>query len=216
MYVKEFVSTQHANQYLSGSLVRVEDEPFIVSDIISDKRTKYAIGYFTSSERGGDTKHIKLNEINSCSVPLGYVLVKSRSACITFYVSRLPSRQWKVGLTRRNMQTRKIWDPRYVVMRSYTPESLLQSDELAKTIKNIFPSYKEVMKMLDKFSIGSSAPFSRNFCVLSTKERDEPVLKLHHKNHIKAVGECKEDGPILYSKYQFLQQVLEKDLKNGS
>lgn len=201
-----FFDAHHASQYLRGCVIRYDEAPVFIQDVMAERGqiNIYHIGM--ASGRGHTKKHpIEDPKWNFNPVPLGFTFYPDRGTGFTFsvYCARNPIRNWKVGLCRNNLHAEPVV-PRQGVMVSR--EWLMTSDSLLKTITNKYPTFNEAIETMsaDPDTI-LSVPFSRRFCIMTNG-------RLRYKTRDVSVGTWSENGPELFNDFSFLNQVLQEDL----
>src|SRR5690554_3333134 len=114
---REFHDIDHATAYLVGSIIRVEGEPVYIMHV-RGRKPNYVIDYYPIKLHaiGGLNdpnafKSIKLSDesVDMEPIPLGFswtnsVDILGYESNLTVYISRTPSRSWKIGLYGRNVQ----------------------------------------------------------------------------------------------------------------
>jgi len=119
-------------------------------------------------------------------IPVGYLQLNR----IAPYVSRIPRRTWKFGLSTDNC-----------AFGGYPMKAVIFTENFVDMVLGKYPSYKEV---LNKKEEGTYA-FSRNWAVRLTSA----TAHLYYRG--KQVGFADEE-PVLSSAYRFLREDLEESL----
>lgn len=208
---KEFFNSEHAQRYLAGSLIRLDNEPIYVIDVGHKKNTIYFIHLADGTE--GNIP-ISSPLINLNPVPLGFLNWKQRSGNnqihYASYLQRIPERSWNIGCTHRNIQFRDVMD-------GASPEGntgqwvreVLQSKALRLSILGEYPKLPHTMKVMAESQSIRSRAFSRRFAVTHGQE-------LRFKYHSVAVGMMNKNLSFtLLPKYKYLSEILTKDIANA-
>lgn len=204
-----FYDLPHAQNYLVGSVVRDSSGmPVYIVDVSNRGRGISAtVLYFDQREH----VNIPVTKLNLKPVPLGMCNWNDLAAGGKKFVDaamlyRLPSRQWKVGITTRTMKI--------VPVRSGEGDSIwlrlekiqvLQSMALRSTILGEFPSLEEALDRI-KGTTYRSVAFSRRFAVKSKGI-------LNYKNEPQPVGQIIRGSPELFKSYEFLKEQLQEDTR---
>lgn len=179
--MRTFADWNHANQYLSESLIRVGGETAWVRNVDEKNQLWY---YPPASDQ---RKSIRLDskEVDFTPVPLGYVnLGDGYSAS---YTTRIPRRMWKVGLCPSNTSS----------SRTRVGSGLLCSENFAKCVKGVYPSLEEALKASVRWQ--TIVAFSRLFAI----DYDKGLLYKDRR-----VGAIRDKRPVLDDKFLYLQEVL--------
>lgn len=194
---KKFYDSRQAAMYLSACVVRRNGVGIYIEDVEDRGREdSFKIMYKTLGEQELRMTSWPDERINLNPVPLGMLNYKEELKCSMFY--RIPNRGWKIGLSSSNFAKIELSGEQ-----RRADSSLLRSEELSATIRGIYPSLEEIIKLTTKKRTGYLA-FSRRFAV----HRGD---KLYYKQ-LGIVGELQGNIPHLEDKYMFLREVLEEDL----
>jgi hypothetical protein len=178
---------EYARRNLVGSVVLHNGKPCNIIEIGGGKVRAY---YLYNEKIFIDN----LNSFNINAFRLGYV---NYPDCAR-YVSRIPARQWRQGLTR---QTLACLNGGMVGLDKY----------LVPTILNQYPNYHVcIEQVIEEDKIRSKA-FSRSFAICVGPRKDLPYL-IHKENPVGMVV----DGEIVLNKDKlYLKENLTKDMYNG-
>ena len=210
-HAKKFYNRDHITSYLTNSLVMHEKYPFFVREIGDSERNGYYQVYGRHTHKLEPTTVLSSKELNCTSPRLGYVYLQNSKK--TYSVMRMPSRNWKVGLTHRNMF---VFSPTgYEQSGRIDYRDLLTSSSLGRAIMGNFIPYEKardkLVKDAENFTRKQGIAFDRNFMVMKTDHGD-PVLMNSH--HFTPIGKVDDNGePVLHEKYSYLKELLEKALK---
>lgn len=203
---KNFFDIEHARAYLSGSFIRIRDRVAHV-DTVNAGRSKgeYQLVFEYVGDRATPrVVNYPSPEVDFNPFPMGwYAKKRGKEGWQAFYLSRLPSRGWKVGLTPRvlNVQRLGVTSSRY---QAVDPQDILWTQEFDKTVRGEYEPYEKVYSIISR-SKTAEIPFSRRFCTrqgqLFYRFFDEPV------------GVPEKTGPVLLPDYQYLEEALREDLR---
>lgn len=183
---------QYASSRLKDSVVMCDGKPIYVQEI-SGK------GLVTATNlSNGKMETFLLDDIDLTPIQLGYINSKDR-ACFGY---RYPSRTYKQGLTKYNFGAHNFYETYH-------------SKSVVRTILNIYPSLEDCLEQAINHEIDSIA-FSRDFAVGFAEEdlkcplfyRDVRVGYISWNNK---GNNCNYE---LHNRFEFLQEVLEKAIKN--
>lgn len=209
-----FFNIDHASQYLNGCLVRYGGDAVRIVEVRRNQDHRGVVDVciqYTNRDKHGIDKRkpaprrIRIDDplLNLTPVPLGLVNVRTKEKNPrVLYACRMPARQWKVGLTPRNIG---IWP---VIAGGYTVprDMLFQSSYLARTVEGDFPSYDECLEIgKDATKRANVMAFSRRFAIGSGR-------KVYYKALGESVGMARPAGVELFDHYAYLIEVLEKDI----
>lgn len=207
MRTRTFFDNDHAFRYLTQSIIRVKDNPVYVTHT-QQADDGYVLSYdrlpLPPSSRAGKsgtryTIHSR-DEVDMNPLPLGMLAVHQNDKVeASTYLSRLPQRAWKIGLTEYNIQVSKISDKEYTRL---SLRDLIYLPAFLKTVRGDYPSMKETIRLSNERKLPIA--FSRRFAI----EED----KLLYKTFIVPVGEIQNNKPVLSDNFKYLAQVLEEDL----
>ena len=192
---RDFVDEQHANSYLSGTIIRVGGIPIYVDQLSEGGRVekKWRMNYHIIGDDEVNILFLPNEKIDMNPVPLGMMNFEES----VFYVSRIPTRGWKVGLAPSNVS----FYPLGPAGNGGGAPPLI-SKELRKCILGQYPDFTGALK---KIRAGKNAiAFSRRFAINGGS--------LLFKNGDKAVGVAERQGPILFDNFQYLEETLQEDL----
>jgi hypothetical protein len=199
---KEFFDAEHANRYLSDSIIRLDGEPIYCFGVDQRSRGRY-IYYVPMIYRNQEEKSVLLNskDIDMNPVPLGFVNFTPpfSNENEVYSVFRTPERAWKVGLNHHNMFV--MYGGSRVSGDMDAFSNLLKSKGLRDTIVGKFPSFDKAQRSLK--SGARQVAFSRRFALRNNK--------LFYIQLQKAVGELKKNGVLLFDDFTYLSQALTED-----
>lgn len=195
MYTKEFFDLQHAKSYLQGGIIRYRGNPVYVQNVASGRTpADFLITYHELKDvREGNYPKLgnfpdKAFDLNP--VPLGMLNLGEGSVG---YVSRMPIRQWKVGMTATNTKLIRVFTGDLIMDLRRQMFSLNMRD----AILGNYPSLNTVLHG------GRGAAFSRRFAVKANK--------LYYRTRGR-VGRIVNKLPKLDDNFFFLREVLMEDL----
>lgn len=209
MRTKDFFDVGQASQNLRASIIRIADKPVYVMDVVASEPRKInsplLIQYSPLANINEDVETIPLKDIkvDMNPVKLGFCNYLHDEGYASYYVSRYPTRKWKIGLSRENIS---VMMPGGYEADKYVIGKLFPTKLLAATINNRYPSVKEIIKGFNRYS-GTRA-FSRRFTITSE-------LRVYYKTTEQSVGIVKQDkGTIsLFDDFFYLKEVLKEDLQ---
>ncbi len=199
---KIFYDQDHAALYLKGSIIRVDELPVLVENVVYRRTIKgLMLEYRDISERGKTPPKVSLgsSRINMNPVPLGFLNFSDfgkPNSVIRAY--RIPCRQWRIGLTTENL---RLFPNKFDS--HDTKNKVMQSIYLKKAICGEFPSAEEVIENA-KARLSTSQAFSRSFAIERRKLKFIQVGE--------DVGELYKGEIMLFDEYIYLSQLLEKSL----
>ena len=195
---KKFYDIDHARLYLINSIIRIDNNPVMVLDILRNQSSERDIHY-RPIENSEGTKIITLSSVrvDMNPVPLGFINFSEfgkKKVAIRGY--RGPSRQWRIGLTEENLRIQPQKYDTYT-----TRKKILKSIFLKNSICGVFPSLKKIIEMI-KDKEATSQAFSRDFSIDKAKlmfiQLKDPVGKIFKKE------------VMLFDDFLYLNQLLEK------
>ena len=213
----DFHSPEHATSYLSNSVIRYANEPIMVETVDDENY----ILFHTIMELAQSKGRLKMRmaeldseHINMKPVPLGMFNFcdEAGNNIDSAYLSRIPNRGWKVGLTSNNTNIYIIRPEYDNVFQSSIIRNLniLKSISFYNTVMNIYPSYQYIMEEFELAkSRRRSVAFSRNFAIIA---EDRKLMYRYFKN---PVGVALDNGPRLEARYDLLNEILNEDINHG-
>ena len=180
----------YAKQRLEGTLVRVGEEPFYITRVTTTENVDIEDDDDDEEDHQGDIvcegvlikdnskSIVKVDSLNLCPVPLGYVNLNED---VIYFVRKPMRNDWRQGLRENNSAS---VGAEYYGLPDYK--------HLRQTILNIYPSVKTCQEYL-KLGYRSVA-FSRDFAI--------SAKNLFYRGRI-----CGE-GLELYPKYNYLKEYL--------
>jgi len=200
---KKFFNTDHANLYLVGSIIRVDGLPVYVRDITYNRTMRRQILTYAPVENydEGKVSTIGLNSsrVDMNPIPLGFINFQEfGKPKIAVSAYRVPSRQWRIGLTTNNMS---ILPSRFAGHEA--KKKVIQSIHFKKSVCGQFPKVEEIIEMI-KNKEATSQAFSRDFAIEKNKLK---FIQLKPP-----VGKMFKGELMLFDNYLYLSQLLEKAL----
>lgn len=195
---KTFYNSEHANQYLRSSVIRVDDDPVLVEGVNRGKMYYSHLGRRLAPGEELKSLSIKSPRINMNPVKLGFINFRQfDDKWRSFRSFRAPHRQWRIGLTRST----------FVIDPHSTPDLrdlIFNSGAIVDTIKNKFPSWEKALSELDNGNVDSIA-FSREFSV----NKDGKIHYIYQPL-TRPVGKIYRDDIQLNDNFIYLSEVLER------
>jgi len=171
---------QHAQQQLDQCVVMTENGPVFLE---YENRWDYKVVDLAT----GEEELIDIQEAGITFAPLSLGYVNFRYDLL--YVSRIPKRMWKAGLTVENMRTMGNWNPDY---------NLLTSSGLGECLMNTYPSLEVAWK---NGLQGGSVAFHKDFAF------DKNALCYKGMN----IGDTDEDGNLrIQEDFLYVKEQLEE------
>jgi len=194
-----FYNRDQADNYLRGSVVRVGTTPAYITGVRWGRRNergenRETVSYESLLNHRRRNILLKSTRLNLAPVPLGYIDYGNGASLI---VTRVPTRNWKMGLSQSNM---KVMDHRQCEVDR--PRNIIRSTELGNTIINKFDSVERARATL-KMAGGIKA-FDREFAIDSYDD-------LWYVNHNEPVGKMGNE-PDLLPQFNFLAEKLKEVL----
>lgn len=200
---KKFFNIDHARLYLIGSIIRVNSLPVYVKDITYNRALKKQILIYAPVENFDEEKvykvHLDSSRVDMNPIPLGFINFKEfgkPKVAISAY--RIPSRQWRIGLTTDNMRMIPYHFDGYE-----TKRKVIHSIYFKRSVCGQFPKVEEIIEMIKNKKAMSQA-FSRDFAIEKNK-----LIFLQLKT---PVGKLFKNELMLFDNYLYLSQLLEKAL----
>lgn len=182
----------YANSRLSGSIVEFNSAPVYIFGVGDEGSVEYRYLGQNNIRR----YHSPLKEFDLTPLKLGYINQEARRS---FYITRLPSRSWKQGLTMNHL-----------VYGTAEPFRVNMDDRsFVNMLRGVYPSLHTCLELMVNQEAISLA-FSKNFAFSPFKQGQ---CKLLYKEKI--VGDFnlgEHHLPILDAKHQFLRETLEGEL----
>lgn len=202
MRTKEFYDHNHAERYLTSSIIRIKDKPIWISSTqVADDGfvLKYKHLPLENSNRGYQYTLHSRSHVDMNPVSLGMLAIHKEDKLVgSLYVSRIPLRAWKIGLTEGNVSMQPTCDKLFP---QYSVRDLFYSKAFVNTVLGKYPSIKEAIKL--SFDRQLPIAFTRRFAVDGGK--------LLYKALGCPVGWIKDNEPYLSENFQHLSQVLKED-----
>lgn len=198
MACKEFYDLNHIQSYLGSSIVRYNGKPIYIQQCTAGANAgQYLIRYCSLDMARDDEQEVRIcnypdDVIDLTPVPLGMVNVPGGIV----HVCRSPHRQWKIGLSSRNVSMK--------ILHCKTDKALVAanrlpfSEHLEDTILGKYPTLDKILGMARP--IGA---FSRRFGVIDK----HLAYRTRHR-----VGKIIHGRPVLDDNFFYLREVLMEDL----
>ena len=196
-----FYDEHTARSYLINSIIRYKNTPIMITEVQEtlDNNKQFRVTFNRLGDHNNRLLFLPDRQIDMNPVPLG-MLNGNKTSC---FVSRIPVRNWKIGLSAQNCHFKPILRQRLDEGGEEEDTFFLASVAMKNTIEGKYPSYATCYRSIIAGNRQTYA-FSRRFAIdrqgLSYKSIDEPI------------GICEKTKPQLFDQYQYLEQVLEKDL----
>lgn len=200
---KKFFDTNHAHLYLVGSIIRVNGLPVYVRDITYSRALRKQILVYAPVENYDENKVNKVglnsSRVDMNPIELGFINFQEfGKPKIAVSIYRIPSRQWRIGLTTDNMT---IVPSRFNVYE--TKKKVIHSIHFKKSVCGQFPKVEEIIEMI-KSKEATSQAFSRDFAIEKNKLKFIQLFP--------PVGKLFRGELMLFDDYLYLSQLLEKAL----
>lgn len=194
---KKFYDGHQAAMYLQDSVVRRGERGiYIIQVDMRDNGDKFKFYYKYLDEEGTNISFWPDRAVNLYPVSLGMMnAVDGRSTVMSY---RIPRRAWKIGLSKHNFFAQNI-DPDGPGSR----RNWFAGESMAKTIIGDYPTFRRAWEISAR---GDVCAFSRRFAVKEDK------LYYKHLGHVGAMRGSIH-LPSLLPQFEFLQEVLEEDVR---
>ena len=193
----KYENERDAQQHLLGTVVMYAGAPAYVHEIAPSASGAFVVS-LGHLPRYRNIFQVDLfdGQFEPRGIRLGYCNIVNAGRAT--FLSRIPSRQYHQGLHRTNLRI-----PEDETGRRHTNfEHLLTDAGFADCLRNIYPSYKEALNLLENPNILSAA-FHRYFAV----SKDElGFYRMHNRGIPVAYGGA--DKIILADKYEYLREQL--------
>ena len=186
MKTKNFYDEHHAKIYLENSVIRYKKIPIYIRDV-NQVENEFKLLYNKLGRQTIEMTFLPNKHIDFNPVPLGFLNTQRN----TFYVSRLPARQWKIGLHQNNIKFTNA------VIGTKIKNPSLNSTLLANCILGKYPSYKAAYDSIISGKRFITA-FSRKFAICK-----EGLL---YKNNGQCIGPILQN-PSLNDAYKYLKEI---------
>ena len=195
---KEFYDHHHAHMYLNNCIIRKAGTPIMIDDVQAADRAgkKWRLDYHELGTHERNVLFLPNRAIDMNPVPLGMLNGEEDGV---WYMSRVPSRKWKVGLYSGNLHHYNHSNPGLY----RGPD--IQGQAMRDCIVGKYPDYDAVMRRI-RAGKKKRLAFSRRFAV------DQGNLLF--KTTQAPVGIAERGEPLLFDQFNYLKEVLEEDL-NG-
>jgi len=184
-----FELTQDGNMRLSDSIIRYQGKPIYVEGVAEDR---VVIGTYLDGS-GSVRKTMDDRDWDPSPVPTGYVNREGRC----YYVCRRPTRRWKQGLHRDNVEVYSY--------EGSGSRGIINSAAFADTVLGNYPTLEEVLDNV-RSRRWSSGAWTRKFALC--REEQTGLLWLMHRNN--KVGWVQDNSPVLGENAQYLVEELQE------
>lgn len=203
MKQKRFFDVDHADRYLSSSVIRVGGDPVFVNRVlVSGSGNQPTLYYWNLGAVGGSAKLKQLAlyhaDVDLNPVPLG-MLSQDGDINAACYITRVPRRAWKIGLTTTSLNCGQVSSKAEEYIR-FGKSGVLYSNALKNTINNQYPSIKQAAIMSKDLSLPIA--FSRKFAIW--------MDRIYYKDLGYAVGEKVADSIVLKDEFHWLKEMVEE------
>lgn len=178
-----FDNIADAKMRVYGSVVRYKGMPVYISNVFeNDEHTLYASFYNLITEEERKKVFLKSRYFDFTAFPLGYVNSDEIGA---IYLERKAVRKFKAGLNTQNIKVRE----------NESPQDLLFSKDLGKTILNEYPNVIKAFSKVVKKEGAHKVAFSREYAFYFS---DLNIIYLEYKGvHVGWVKEIQEQTPYI-------------------
>lgn len=209
MKTKDFFDVGQASQYLRASVIRVDNKPVYVMDVVmSDGRkidNPLLLQYTPLEDINEDVRTLPLKDerVDMNPVPLGFLNYLNEDGYTSYYISRFPSRKWKIGLSKENIS---VMMPGGYEADRYIVQKVFPTKLMVNTIIGKYPSVKQIITGFKRHR-GSRA-FSRRFTITDQ-------LTVYYKTLEKPVGQVDSGKSTikLFDEFFYLREVLKEDVQ---
>lgn len=198
---RTFYDTDHCYQQLHASVIRLAGFPVTV--VGADAGKKKGVFLLKVNEMGdrwdGVSKFVSSDDadVDMTPIPLGMTASNGHAE----YLSRMPVRKWKLGLSIQNLKIAKVdSEAEYL----YSKQNIIHSQLMLDTVVGNYMAFEEAMKKASRSN--KAFAFSRRFAIGNK-------YNLFYKSFGVPVGIVSKEGPVLTEEFSFLQQVLDEDIK---
>ena len=175
---KGFYDISHMNNYLSKSLIRIQEEPIWVNGVVEgDDRTGKVvpkIKYKLIATGRPGTINLYSKRVNLDPVRLGFVNVldNDQPSGVVARACRMPARMWKIGLSPNNLVLDHVPYEAGMFRMRIGRDNILASKSLRNTVLGIFPSFTEALATTRAYPADQfmGVAFNRKFCLINTAE----------------------------------------------
>lgn len=195
MRLKDFFNADHANQYLSESIIRYKGEPIYVRSVRAAKGNSIDIFYLNLDDTHVNDKvaNYPHEDFDLSPIPLGMCDMRDGRGG---FLARQPARMWKIGLHYRNLVT---YDPnRPELPANFGARNLFFTEGFLNMVRNNYFKFEEAAVNAAKNGL---AMFSREFAL---NNKGQLLYKT-----LGPVGSYSKAGPKLDDKFFYLKEMLE-------
>ena len=194
-----FYDSQHAHQYLTSSVLLHKGEPIQITEV-QDGKFPWVVRF----QLINNTKSGKcfITDLDLKSPALGMANIEGRDSNIVFpvYYSRVPIRQWKIGLSRNNTSMKQLLKSPAVSREMQMPDFAFPGRGIFSAIRGEYPTLDQALRQFNNFSALGVA-FDRHWAVDRNK-------KLYYKS-LGRVGSIGTTSPKFNRDYTYLDKVFE-------
>lgn len=202
MKTKTFWDIGHANAYLAGSIVTFQGQGFFINEVVPNKNsTSYSIiGRLGNINGKSLTVKYPDKDIDLTPPKLGMFPFLIDGIGELIKVERIPSRQWKIGLTSSNIAVAPIGKEG---RRASGKQTVVVSDEMFMVIENKYPSIKTTMAYISSGMIPGCG-ISHHFALTPGQ--------LYYRYQIPPVGTFSSRGIELLPEFSYLRELFNKEV----
>ena len=202
---RTFYDADHCYQQLHASVIRLAGFPVTVVGVdVGKKKGNFLLKVQEMGYRYDGTHKYVLSDdedIDMSPVPLGMTATVGQAE----YMSRMPVRKWKLGLSSQNLKIAKVDSEAECC---YSRTDIIHSQVMLDTVIGNYITFEDAINRAKAFNGDkhTSVAFSRRFAIGNK-------YKLFYKSFGVPVGIASKEGPVLTEEFSFLQQVLDEDIK---
>ena len=218
MKTKIFFDQRQANNYLVGSVIRIRNAPCAIDEVgrpAGRRAGDYSVSYYDIGDTNQDRMLTSLLDetVDMNPVPLGMATMLTESrGFVTAYLSRVPVRGWKVGLTIENLNQEIVGVAEGAPAVPGIISRVRRSETLAKTIRGDYKTVEEATKLMEassqKFKYLQVIGVARKWAIDSKQN-------IWYRSTKTPVGKIEGKVVSLFPKYIYLKQLVEKEWTNG-
>lgn len=205
MKKKTFYDIDHARMYLDNSVITHKGKPAYIRNV---GRSYLAQFSYLDTPLGLEQDKLNSGHFDFTPILLGFVNWEGSDPRkykgkqhYAFHVARTPSRRYKVGLYRGNAKL-TYFRP-YHLLPNFS--GMIFDKHFVNTISGTFPQFDEALHLSNKND--SFVAFSRRFAV------ESGTSLIYHYFRDTPVGVIRSGGPELAEHFEYLKEVLQKDLR---
>ncbi|HKI62905.1 MAG TPA: hypothetical protein VKA31_11480 [Mariprofundaceae bacterium] len=206
MKSKSFYDLDHARAYLSNSMVLIRKRVAMIDNVAhGGEKGQFTLTFrYVSDPNTPRVINYPNPLVDFTPFPLGwYARKRPKQGFKAYYMSRRPTRGWKVGLTAHTLAFQRPGKPsgRY---QPTDPDPLIWTREFDKMVAGEYESYIRAFRIVQR-SKTSEVPFSRRFVVT--------VDGVFYRFLADPVANATADGPQLFDDYRYLAEALQEDMR---